>query len=207
MIHDISPPVDEQLAVWPGDTPYSARQLLRLRDGAPVDLSTITLSCHTGAHADAPSHYAAGAPGIDAVPLDRYLGPCVVVDVRPTDGVIRPSDLEGADLEGATRILFRTRDGGDRTKFCEAFCCLSVELVEELGRRGFELVGVDTPSVDPFDSKELVAHHALHRHGIANLEGLDLGAVAAGRYELIALPLRLCGRDASPVRAVLRTLR
>ncbi|MGH7163168.1 MAG: cyclase family protein [Planctomycetota bacterium] len=204
MIHDISPLVDARVAVWPGDTPFSAKDLLRIEDGATIHLSTITLSCHTGAHADAPCHVLRGAPAIDEVPLERYVGPCLLADVRPPDGLVRPRDLEGTDLQGAERVLIRTRGRADRTVFPAKFACLSVELVEHLARAGVVLVGLDTPSVDPFDSKELPAHKALHRFGIANLECLQLEGVPAGRYELIALPLRLAGRDASPVRAILR---
>ncbi|MGQ0615144.1 MAG: cyclase family protein [Planctomycetaceae bacterium] len=206
MIYDVSPLVDESVAVWPGDTPFSARDLLRLEEGASVHLSTITLSCHTGAHADAPCHTARGAPGIDGVALERYLGPCALVDVRPRDGVIRLSDLDEAAVAGAPRILFRTREKADRTKFPASFASLDPGLVDVLGRRGVVLVGLDTPSVDRFDSKELPSHHALLRHGIASLECLELTGVPPGRYELIALPLKLRARDASPVRAVLRSL-
>jgi len=205
-LYDISPLVDERIAVWPGDTPYSARDLLRMENGAPVHLSSLTLSCHTGAHADAPGHYAEGGQGIDAVPLERYLGPCLLVDVRPEDHAVRPADLDGVDLTGAERLLLRTGTIKDRTVFPEPLTCLTVELVEHLAAARIVLVGLDSPSVDPFDSKDLPAHKALGRHGIANLENLALEGVPPGRYELIALPLRLRGRDASPVRAVLRPL-
>ena len=205
MIYDISPEIDPALAVWPGDTPFSVQEILRLEDGASVNLSTITLSCHTGAHADAPNHYAQGAPGIDGVALEPFLGACVVLDVRPEDGLIHPAHVAGLDLSATPRVLFRTQDGFDRRRFPEGFSALSAELVDDLAARGVVLIGLDTPSVDPFDSKELLAHHALHRHGIVNLESLDLSAVPPARYELIALPLRLKGRDASPVRAILRT--
>jgi arylformamidase len=60
VIHDISPVIDEAIAVWPGDSPFRMSALLRLAQGDSVDLSTITLSCHTGAHADAPGHYVDG---------------------------------------------------------------------------------------------------------------------------------------------------
>ena len=206
MIHDISPLVDDAIAVWPGDTPYTSRDVLRLEEGASVHLSAITLSCHTGAHADAPGHTARGAPGIDRVPLEPYLGPCVLLDARPRDGVVRLRDLREEEIAGASRLLLRTRDGDDRTVFPASFASLDPELVDELGRRGVVLVGLDTPSVDRFDSKDLPSHRALLRHGMANLESLALAGVPAGRYELIALPLRLSGRDASPVRAVLRSL-
>ena len=204
-LHDISPLIDEDLAVWPGDTSFSFVDQLRIEEGAPVHLSTLTLSCHTGAHADAPGHYIAGAAGIDAVPLEPYLGPCRLFDVRPADGRIRPADLEGCEID-APRVLFRTRDGGDRTVFPDPFTCLTPELVDWLADRGVILIGLDTPSVDLVDSKDLPCHKALFRHGIVNLECLQLEGVPAGRYELIALPLRLKGRDASPVRAVLREL-
>jgi arylformamidase len=207
VIYDISPLVDEAIAVWPGDSPFSAEDLLRIEDGASVHLSTIRLSCHTGAHADAPSHYLAGAPAIDEVPLDAYLGPCRLVDVRPKDHAVTPEDLRGVDLDGTPRLLLRTRESTDRTAFPVPLNCLTPELVEWLAERRVVLVGLDSPSVDRFDSKDLPCHKALHRHGIVNLECLELDGVPAGRYELLALPLRLKGRDASPVRAVLRTLR
>jgi arylformamidase len=205
-LYDISPLVDEKTAVWPGDTPYSAKDLLRIEDGAPVHLSTLTLSCHTGAHADAPGHYVRGAEGIDAVPLSRYLGPCLLADVKPLDHAVRPADLRGVDLKGAERLLLRTGAIRDRTVFPEPLACLTVELVGHLATAGIVLVGLDSPSVDRFDSKDLPVHKALHAAGIANLENLALDGVPPGRYELIALPLRLRGRDASPVRAVLRSL-
>jgi arylformamidase len=206
MIYDISPLIDAEIAVWPGDTPFSSRDLLRLEAGDPVYLSSITLSCHTGAHADAPSHYAKGAAGIDAVPLERYIGPCVLVDVRPADGVIGVEDLREIDLERAQRVLFRTRDRVDRTVFPAPFTSFHPDAVRAMGEAGIVLVGIDGPSVDRFESKSLPSHHMLLRYGIANLEGLDLTGVPPGRYELAALPLRLRGRDASPVRAILRSV-
>jgi arylformamidase len=205
-LYDITPLVDERIAVWPGDTPYAAKDLLRMEDGASVHLSTLTLSCHTGAHADAPGHYVKGAEGIDAVPLERYLGPCLLVEVKPKGNAIRPEDLAGVDLEGAERLLLRTGCIKDRTVFPQPVIFPSVELVEAAAAAGIVLIGLDSPSFDAFDSKDLPVHKALYRHGIVNLENLALAGVPPGRYELIALPLRLKGRDGSPVRAVLRPL-
>jgi len=208
MLYDISPLVDESVAVWPGDSPYAAKDLLRIEDGASVHLSTITLSCHTGAHADAPCHFVKGAPSIDQVPLEHYLGPCMLVDATPNaDHMLQPSDLPpDLDLSGTPRLLLRTGSIEDRTVFPDPLTCLAPQLVHWMAERGVVLVGIDSPSVDPFDSKALLAHKALHENGIANLENLKLAGVPAGRYELIALPLNLRGRDASPVRAVLRPL-
>ena len=204
MIHDISPLVDASIAVWPGDTPFSVEDMLRIEDGASVFLSTIRLSCHTGAHADAPSHYVAGAPCIDEAPLEVFLGECVLIDVSPKDHAIRPEDVAKKDL--APRVLLRTGAMADRTVFPEPLTCLTTELIDHLAAKDVILIGLDSPSVDRFDSKDLPCHKALFEKRIANLESLELQGVPEGRYELIALPLKLKGRDASPVRAVLRTL-
>jgi arylformamidase len=207
ILHDISPLVDESIAVWPGDSPYEVEDLLRIEDGESVHLSTLTLSCHTGAHADAPCHYVAGAPGIDEAPLEKYIGPCLLVRVHPEDGAVGPDDLAGVDLDGTPRLLLHTGCVKNRAVFPDALTSIEPGLAPWLADRGVVLLGIDSPSVDRFDSKDLPAHKALFEHGIVNLESLQLDGVPEGRYELIALPLRLKGRDASPVRAVLRPLK
>lgn len=206
MIYDISPPLVAGIPVWPGDTPFEVTSNLSLKRGDPVELSDIRMSCHTGAHADAPCHTVDGGLTIERMPLEAYLGPCSLHDVRPVDGIIRPADLEASPVALNERVLLRTLAAGSSNDFREDFTSLSVELIEALAKRGVRLIGLDSPSVDRFDSKALPGHAALWHHGIANLEGLALAGVPAGHYELIALPLKLLGRDASPVRAVLRPL-
>ncbi|HEV8267456.1 MAG TPA: cyclase family protein [Thermoanaerobaculia bacterium] len=199
---DISPVVTERIGVWPGDVPYRRRSSLSIEGGANIDLSSVESTLHVGAHADAPSHYLAGGRTIAEQPLEPYLGPCQVIDARAARG----SRILMADLAApvqAPRVLLRTGTFPDPDSFTTDFASLAVSLVEELAASGVLLVGIDTPSVDPFDDKALEAHHALARSGMANLEGLVLDAVEPGLYTLVALPLRLAGADASPVRAVL----
>jgi arylformamidase len=203
MIYDITPPITPRLQVWPGDTPPTREVLCDLRRGETITLSTLHATVHLGAHADAPSHYGAAAPAIDERPLDIYLGPCQVVRVPVPRGTrVSPEMLPGPVT--AERVLLATGTFPDPEQFNEDFAALSPELVEHLHRQGVRLVGIDTPSVDRFDSKDLPAHHACLRCDVAILEGLVLRDVPEGMYELIALPLRLVGFDASPVRAVLR---
>jgi arylformamidase len=205
MIYDLTPPITERLQVWRGDTPPRREVLCDLHRGDTVTLSTLHATVHLGAHADAPSHYGAGAPGIEERNLEFYLGPCQVVRVAAARGAL----LTAADLKTAVqaeRLLLATGTYPDPEHFNEDFAALSPELVQSLHDRGVRLVGVDTPSVDPFASKDLPAHRTFLRCNMAILEGLVLAGVPEGLYELIALPLRLVGFDASPVRAVLRTL-
>jgi arylformamidase len=203
MLYDISPPIGPSLAVWPGDTPPSREVLLDLSRGDAVTLSTLRATVHLGAHADAPSHYAAGAAAIDERPLELYVGACQVLRVPAAPGARISADPLASRARGP-RVLIATGSYPDPTRFTREFAALTAELVHALAGRGVRLVGIDTPSVDPFDSKDLPAHAACLAHDMAILEGLVLSAVPEGDYELIALPLRLAGFDASPVRAVLR---
>ncbi len=204
MLYDITPELSPNLAVWPGDTPLSREVLLDMAQGANLTLSTLHATVHLGAHADAPSHYGAQAPAIDGRELERYLGPCQVMSVSVERGCRLAPEALGPVTE--ERLLIRTGTYPDPNSFNEDFAALSPELIDRLCADGVRLVGVDTPSVDLFHSKDLPAHGACLRHDTAILEGLVLSDVPDGRYELIALPLRLAGFDASPVRAVLRSI-
>lgn len=200
--YDLSPKLHSGLAVWPGDVPFHRDVSLSMDQGANLDLSAIRTTLHLGAHADAPSHFQSGGAGIGEVDLSPYLGSCQLMAIElPRGKRILPSHLS-RPLE-APRILFRTNSFPQPNHFNEDFNSLSPELIEYLHERGVVLVGIDTPSVDPFESKALESHQALARTGMRNLEGLVLEGVPQGLYTLIALPLRIEGADASPVRAVL----
>ena len=200
---DITPPVSPALAVWPGDTPPSREVLLDLRRGDNLTLSTLRATVHLGAHADAPSHYGAEAPTIEQRGLELYLGACQLLRVPSARGIRLGVEVL-PERTAAERVLFATGSFPDPERFNEDFSALEPALVHELHRRGVRLAGIDTPSVDLFSSEDLPAHRAFLDNDMAILEGLVLDGVPAGVYELIALPLRLVGFDASPVRAVLR---
>lgn len=205
-LYDITRPITPALAVWPGDTPYSARPVLQISKGDSVNLTTLTLSAHTGTHADAPYHFLDSGGKINQVPLEPYLGPAHVADFSDLVGPLTPAHLERAQLGRLERLLIRTRCSrlADE-RWPEEIVYPTVETAQWLASRGVRLFGTDCPSVDPLDSKTLSAHKALHEGGIAILEGLWLKGVPPGPYELIALPLALDG-DGSPVRALLRAI-
>jgi len=204
MIYDLSPPISERLQVWPGDTPPRREILADLRRGDNLTLSTLHATVHLGAHADGPNHYGRDAPAIHERGLHYYLGPCQVLRIS----VARGECVTASQLPGFTakRVLFATRTYPDPESFNADFAALSPDLIDVLHEQGVILVGIDTPSVDRFDSRDLPVHQRVLRYDMAILEGLVLTDVPEGRYELIALPLKLVGFDASPVRAVLRSL-
>lgn len=202
---DISPALRPGIPVWPGDTPYEAERTWHLDESCPVNVSRLVMSTHTGAHADAPLHYDPAGADAASADLRRYLGPCRVIDATGARGRVRPDDLNGR-AAGAERVLVRTYERAPQQAWDSDFTAVAAETVDLLAAAGAVLIGTDAPSLDPEQSKTLDAHHAVRRHGLAILEGLVLDGVPEGDYELIALPLKLAGVDAAPVRAALREL-
>ncbi|WIT10495.1 arylformamidase [Paucibacter sediminis] len=203
---DISPLVAEDAPIFPGDEPYALRWTARLSPDCPVNLSAITMSPHVGAHADAPLHYADGVASAAEVDLQAYLGPCRVIHAIGCGPLIRIEDLQhAASAPLPERVLVRCCARAD-TVWNPDFTAYAPETVEWLAAHGVKLIGLDTPSVDPASSKSLASHQQLLRLNLRVLENLVLDEVPEGDYELIALPLKLAGACASPVRAVLREL-
>ena len=203
---DISPPIAPDSPLFPGDTAYSQQWTAQIGPGCPVNISAITMSPHIGAHADAPLHYGPGTATIGQVDLLPYLGPCRVIHAIGCGALVRPEHLRaftGTALP--PRVLIRTCVKAP-TAWSAEFSAFAPETIAWLASLGVLLVGIDSQSVDPADSKTLDSHQQLLRHNMRVLENLVLDDVPAGDYELIALPLKLTMADASPVRAVLREL-
>lgn len=202
---DITRPLHAGTPPWPGDTAFAFRLNWRMAAGATVNVGALTMGTHNGTHADAPFHYLPDGPPIDALDLSAFVGPAAVVDVSGRAVIARP-DLEPAEaaIRSCGRLLLKTGAWADPAVFPATYPILSAETPAWLGTLGVRLLGLDVPSVDPVDSADLPIHHALAAAGVLIVESLDLSAVAAGEYELIALPLKIKGGDASPVRAVLR---
>ena len=203
-IWDISPPVDENAAVFPGDTAYSQRLHFALSPDCPVNVNSITMSPHTGAHADAPMHYAQGGKASGELDLAPYLGPCRVIHCIDCGAWVLPEHIAHALTDLPARVLLRTTRIASQS--WASFTAVAPETLALLATKNVALVGIDTPSVDPADSQNLPSHHQLLTHNMRVLECLELDNVPEGDYELIALPLKLLRADASPVRAILRQL-
>lgn len=203
-IWDISQTLRPGLPVWPGDTAFGFERSWRMEDGSPVNVGRMSMSTHSGTHGDAPLHYAAN--GLDAAGMDLapYLGTCLVVDARAASGHVQIPDLP--ELGGDTRVLLRTFARFPHDLWDSGFTAIAADAIDWLAEQGVILIGTDAPSVDPQDSKTMDAHKAVLRHDMRILEGLVLDDVPAGRYELIALPLKIVGGDAGLCRAVLRDL-
>jgi len=202
VILDISQPVRGGTPVWPGDTEYAFDLAWTRKESGSANVGRIRMSTHTGTHVDAPYHFRDDDDRVADLNLEAFIGPARMIAVDEES--IGTSELERYDLEGVERLLIRTGSWRDRTVFPETITYLRPDAARFLAEKGVRLVGVDAPSVDPLDSKDLPAHGALRANGIHILEGLVLDRVEPGDYELIALPLALEEADASPVRAVLR---
>jgi len=208
---DISQTLRAGIPVWPGDTQYDSKTIWHIDEQCPVNVSWLHCSTHTGTHADAPYHYDQDGLMMANVALDAYIGECQVIDLSQqtiSNNSISLSDCQAlinTEDMAIERVLFKTYQHFPAQEWDENFVSISHELIDWLALNGCILVGIDSPSLDPQNAKNLAAHNAIKQHGMAILEGLVFDQVCAGKYELIALPLKLASLDASPVRAVLRT--
>ena len=207
MIHDITRRVHENTAVWPGDQPYRLRHSMRKSEGPAVNLTAMETTLHLGTHMDAWYHCDdEGATAAD-MPLAACIGPARLLTVSRQNGALEPADLAHVSLAGVERLLLHSEVSQlPEDQWPRTWPWPGDALIEQLAKGGLRLLGLDSPSVDAFDSETLPGHHALRRHGIVTLESLWLRDVPDGDYELVALPLRLEGACASPLRAILRPL-
>jgi arylformamidase len=207
MLRDITQSLAPSTPMWPGDTPFSATRTWTFGPGCPVNVSRFESSTHAGTHADAPLHYDAEGVGIDGVGLTPYVGAARLIDLRGCGPIVTPEMVAPAVATPRMRVLLRTYDRFPHDRWDPAFTTVAAETIALLAAHGVILIGIDSPSLDPQKSKTMDAHLAVRTAGMAILEGLVLDDVPAGDYELIALPLKLAGLDAAPVRAVLRDLK
>ena len=192
--------------MWPGEAPMALHRNAKISADCPVNVGAIETPLHAGTHADAPLHYDAHGLGSAACDLGPYVGPCVLLDVRDIKGRVEHRDIDWAALGPVTRVIFRTYDRFPADRWDPVFTAIAPAVIASLREAGVRLVGTDAASLDPQASKTMDAHHEIRAGDMRILEGLVLDDVSAGRYELIALPLKIAHADASPVRAILREL-
>ncbi|MDG1417560.1 MAG: arylformamidase [Maricaulis sp.] len=204
---DISQVLRPSLPVWPGDTSFALDETWTIGPDCPVKVSKLSLSTHSGSHGDAPSHYDPAGADAASLDLDPYLGPCVLLTASGTGPIVYPEDLDWSRLRGERRVLIRTYSLFPSDAWDDDFRAIDAATIEQLSQAGCALIGIDSASLDPQTSKTMDAHHAVKAHDMRILEGLVFDGVPDGAYELIALPLKIAGADASPLRAVLRELR
>ncbi len=205
-IYDISLPISESLVVWPGDSPVRITQSSHLDRGDVATASRLEMSAHIGTHVDAPAHFVRGGSGIDTLDLGTLVGLALVAEAWDVDALTADVLAELAIPLGAERVLFRTRNSDlwarGECEFCEGFVAITEDGARWLIERGIRLVGVDYLSVAPFDAL-VPTHRILLEAGIVVVEGLNLGSVRPGMYQLVCLPLKIVGGDGAPARTIL----
>jgi arylformamidase len=205
-IWDISPPIDFSSPVFPGDTAFKLNWAARISEQCPVNVSAITLSPHVGSHADAPLHYDPAGIAIGQVDLQTFIGPCRVIHAIGIGPLISLNHLSHQLQNLPERVLVRTYESFPSDKFDAQLTAFAPETLMTLAELGVKLIGIDSASIDPADSKTLDSHQVIRQRNMRVLENLQLDHIKEGDYELIALPLKLMSADASPVRAILREL-
>lgn len=205
-LHDISLKLAGDTVRWVTAPPFELEERRRMSKGDPNNSSALNMSVHSGTHIDAPFHFVAEELTIDELPLDRFIGPALVFEVD-AERYITKEHVESIKLDGATRVLFQTRNSEllHQREYEPDFAAFSVEAAQSLVEQGVELVGLDYLSIAHAD-EQVPVHRAFLEHGVVLLEGIDLSHVAPGRYELMCLPIPIGDSDGAPCRAVLRDL-
>lgn len=205
-IRDISQVLHAGMPVWPGEPGFELERTATIGAECPVNVGVMRTLLHAGTHADSPLHYAEGAAASADCDLDPYVGPCRVIDATDAGDLVTEEHIDWSALAGVRRVLLRTFERFDADPWERGFAAIDPAVIARLAGLGVVLIGVDTPSLDPATSKTMDAHHQVLAAHMRILEGLVLDGVPPGDYELIALPLKIAGADASPVRAILRDL-
>ncbi len=193
-LFDLTMPLWPGMPVPPGDPPV---ELAVVRSHAidGYQVTHFSFGSHTGTHLDAPRHFFPEGATIDRYPLDRLVGPGIIVDCRPPPGT---TEIDEALLAERLRafaipplgIVLLWTDGA----------CLSLRAGQLLLEAGVGLVGTDGPSLD---TEPHPVHHLLLSHGVLLAENLSrLDRVGTGPVNCAILPLRVVDADGAPVRAI-----
>ena len=204
-IYDISVPIRTGGLVYPGNPEIDVSLQQAVAKGAGANVSFVRFGSHTGTHADAARHFFDDGQTVDQIPLDRLIGPALLLGFPDDLRAVGADDLKKHDLKGQTRILLRTRNSAllAQREFAKEYTYLAPDGAQYLVDNGVELVGIDYLSIEQFHSGHHKTHRTLLEKSVVILEGLDLSVPAPGQYQLICLPLRIEGCDGAPARAVL----
>lgn len=204
-IYDISVPIRSGGLIYPGNPDIDITLQQAVAKGASANVSTIRFGSHTGTHADAARHFFDDGQPVDKIPLDRLIGPALLISLGDQIRSIGAAELRDQGLAGHKRILLRTRNSAllARKEFAEDYTYLAPDGAQYLVDNGVELVGIDYLSIEQFHSGHHRTHRTLLERAVVIVEGLDLSAPPGGEYQFICLPLRIEGCDGAPARAVL----
>jgi arylformamidase len=204
-IYDISVPIRSGGLVYPGNPEIDIELQQAVAKGAGANVSTIRFGSHTGTHADASRHFFDDGQTVDKIPLERLIGPALLLSFADDVRSVGAAELRAHDIKGQTRILLRTRNSAllSQTEFVRDYTYLAPDGAQYLVDQGVELVGIDYLSIEQFHSGHHLTHRTLLERSVVIVEGLDLSIPAPGKYQFICLPLRIEGCDGAPARAVL----
>ncbi|MCK9391032.1 MAG: cyclase family protein [Syntrophales bacterium] len=206
-LYDISLSISNDLPVWPGDPPVSLRMTKSILNGDQCNVTKMEMGVHAGTHIDSPYHFLSDGVTTDVIPIETFIGPCLVVEVD-SKVLIEKKDLQKYDMNGYSRILIKTRNSGiwanNISYFDKNFVALGIDAAHYLIEMKTILVGIDFLSIESFHSEGSPVHKLLLRNSISILEGLNLSGVSVGAYELICMPLKLKGCEGAPARVLLR---
>ncbi len=206
-IYDLSILLSEEMHIFPGDPPFTVKKIAEISEGKTANISSITMGSHTGTHIDPPLHFVKDSQGINKIPLDRFVGRAIVIDLYSVETEITEKDLKEFDekITMGDIVLFKTKNSEmwDGEEFREDFIYLTKDAGRYLLKKGIKTVGIDYLSIEEYGSKTAPIHHLLLENGVPIIEGLNLKGIKPGEYFFACLPLKIKEGDGAPARAIL----
>ncbi|MBM4055567.1 MAG: cyclase family protein [Planctomycetes bacterium] len=205
--YDVTLPISDSMITWPSDPAVSVKKTSMISRGDSCNVSELKIGSHCGTHIDAPYHFLENGRTIDQIILENLIGDAMIFEFDNQEK-IDVSDVKRLRLDNVKRVIFKTINSSywKLSAFKKDFVYITKEAAQYLVDRGIQLVGVDYLSIEKFNSQKAETHGVFLQNNVVVLEGLDLSLVAAGNYELIALPLKIKSGDGSPARVILRSI-
>jgi arylformamidase len=206
---DLSHPLEHGQLNFPFD-PKIAVVIHNTTSSIGYNMTQISMATHQGTHLDAPYHFYDDGKTIDQMPLDRFHGPAVLVDLAPrtflaarTPITVEMLESHESKFQPNAKVIYRT--GWDRAfgtlEFFTDFPTLTPDAAQWIAESRIGLLGMDTPTPST-QWKEV--HLTLLKKGveIVIVEGLTNLEQLPSRFEFVGFPLNIKGRDGSPIRAI-----
>lgn len=206
-LYDVTLPISKDMVTWPGDPSVSLNQAKSISKGDKCNITQMQMGIHTGTHVDAPYHFIEDGGKLGSIPIENFIGPCLVVELD-SKVIVEKQDLIKHNIAGYSRILLKTKNSelweNNINSFKADFIALGLDAAQYLVEMNVILVGIDYLSIESPRSHNNKVHKLLLKNDIIILEGLNLSKVKAGLYELMCLPLKLQHCEGAPARVILR---
>ena len=203
MITDLTHTLKDGITIWPGSPTPSFHQINNIATDGFAQIN-INMCTHMGTHIDAPAHILANTKTLDQFPLDKFIGPAIVLDISKFDSItLEFLKSHETTIQKVDFLLFYSgwQYKWNTTAYSDPFPTLDTEATKWLLQYNLKAVGFDYFSIDDMDSKDLPNHRLVLAKEILIIENMNnLEQMVGKEFELNCIPMKIVEADGAPVR-------